>query len=224
MARRLDGQATRLDPPDLGKTEAWVVVDALPGSRIYAGLKRGFDRASLARELTHGTTVECLHTIEPRPGDCIFIPARTVHAIGAGLLVAEIQQASDTTFRLFDWNRVGRDGKPRQLHLEQSLDTIDYDRGPVPPQVPQPTGRSGVERLVACDKFVLDRWSFTQPTTAGGDERFHVMSVLDGAARVAGDPTGRLLNTGETVLLPADCGLVAIEPEGWAVMLDMYLP
>jgi len=219
-----DALAARLDPPDLGKTEAWVVVDALPGSLIYAGLKRGFDRELLAREVARGTTVQCLHTIQPRPGDCIFIPARVVHAIGTGLLVAEIQQASDTTFRLFDWNRVGRDGKPRQLHVEQALDTIDYDRGPVHPQVPQPTGRQGVERLVACDKFVLDRLSLAQSATAGGDGRFHVMSVLQGAVRFAGDPTGEPLGTGETVLLPAAAGAVRVEPEGRAVLLDMYLP
>src|SRR5207245_2472669 len=111
--------------PDLSKTEAWVVLHAEPGSLIYAGLKRGFDRAALQREVQRGTTELCLHRLEPKPGDCLFIPAGTVHALGAGLLVAEIQEASDTTFRLFDWNRVGPDGNPRPLHVEQALATID---------------------------------------------------------------------------------------------------
>ena len=134
-----DDQAARLDPPDLGKTEAWVVLAAEPGSRIYAGLKRGFDRHALEREVHRGTCELCLHSFEPQPGDCVFIPAGTVHALGAGLVVAEIQQASDTTFRLFDWNRVDRDGKPRPLHIRESLDTINYLRGQVQPQTPAAT-------------------------------------------------------------------------------------
>ena len=113
-----DEQAARLDTPDYGKTEAWVVLAAEPGSRIYAGLKRGFDRPALERELNRGTCELCLHHFEPRVGDCVFLPAGTVHALGGGLLIAEVQQSSDTTYRLFDWNRVGPDGRPRALHIE----------------------------------------------------------------------------------------------------------
>src|SRR5437762_3487788 len=102
-----DAAAARLTPPDLGKTEAWVILDSQPGSRIYAGLKRGFDRASLSAAIRSARAEECLHSFEPQPGQCLFIPAGAVHALGAGLLVAEIQQASDTTYRVFDWNRVG---------------------------------------------------------------------------------------------------------------------
>src|SRR5690606_25050283 len=101
-----DRRAALLNPPDYGKTEAWVVLDAEPGSLIYAGLKRGFDRHALAREIARGTVELCLHRFEPQPGDCVFIPAGVVHALGTGLLIAEIQQSSDTTYRLFDWNRV----------------------------------------------------------------------------------------------------------------------
>ena len=122
-----DEQAARLNPPDLGKTEAWVVLAAEPGSKIYAGLKPGVDRADVgARNNAPALCEECLHQFEPQAGDCVFIEAGTVHALGAGLLIAEIQQASDTTFRLFDWNRVDRDGKPRPLHIRESLDTIDF--------------------------------------------------------------------------------------------------
>ncbi|MCA9268615.1 MAG: class I mannose-6-phosphate isomerase, partial [Planctomycetales bacterium] len=113
-----DQQAAALDPPDLGKTEAWVILDAAPGSVIYAGLERDCDAAALEQAISAGRVDACLGRFEPQRGDCVFIPAGTVHALGAGLLVAEIQQASDTTFRLFDWNRVGADGRPRPLHLE----------------------------------------------------------------------------------------------------------
>jgi mannose-6-phosphate isomerase len=219
-----DAQAAKLEPPDLGKTEAWVVLATEPGAKIYAGLDRGVDRAALERELAAGTCDQCLHQFEPQPGDCVFLESQTVHALGAGLLVAEIQQASNTTYRLFDWNRVDADGKPRELHIEQSLDTIDYERGPIGPLTPQPTERPQVERLVACDKFVLDRWQLDGPQPCGGDERFHILAGLDGAATVECDGRRLGLGRGSTLLLPASCPAVTIAPQPTAVLLDMYLP
>src|SRR5262245_7164495 len=142
-----DAAAARLDPPDLGKTEAWLILDAQPGSRVYAGLKAGVDRADLEREVKRGQVVPCLSRFEPQGGDCIFIPAGTVHALGAGLLVAEIQQASDTTYRLFDWNRVGPDGRPRPLHVEQALGAMDFSASAVAPCRPHQTNRPHVEQL-----------------------------------------------------------------------------
>ena len=205
-----DEQAARLDPPDLGKTEAWVVLAAEPDSRIYSGLKRGFDRPALERELSRGTCELCLHQFEPRVGDCIFIPAGTVHALGAGLMIAEIQQSSDTTYRLFDWNRVGPDGKPRQLHIQQALDVIDFRQGPVDPVRPTPTGSPEVNRLVACDKFVLDRLELSAPRQLGEHGRCHILLVVAGAVDVSGDPSGRPLKLGETLLLPASVGPVEL--------------
>jgi mannose-6-phosphate isomerase len=219
-----DAQAARLDPPDLGKTEAWVVLAAEPGSKIYAGLKPGVTRDDLAASLAVGKCEELLHEFEPAVGDCVFIPAGTVHALGAGLVIAEIQQASDTTFRLFDWNRVDADGRPRPLHIEQSLAVIDYQRGPVAPQTPASTGAPGRERLAACDKFVLDRVTLTTPTMIGGDDRCHVLAVIEGAVAAAGDPAGAPLALGDTALAPAAAGRVALTPQGRAVVLDIYLP
>jgi mannose-6-phosphate isomerase len=219
-----DKMAARLNPPDLGKTEAWVVLAADLGSLIYAGLKRGFDRAALAREVQRGTCELCLHRIEPKVGDCVFLPAGAVHALGAGLVIAEIQQSSDATFRLFDWNRFGTDGQPRPLHVEQSLDAIDYSLGPLSPQRPQPTEQPYVQRLVGCDKFVLDRWQFEQPRTIGGDERFHLVAVLAGSVQIAEDPTGKPLQTGQTMLLPARLGKCQLVPTQPTTMLDIYLP
>ncbi|MEX2092924.1 MAG: type I phosphomannose isomerase catalytic subunit [Pirellulales bacterium] len=215
-----DAQAARLTPSDLGKTEAWVVLAAEPGSKIYAGLKPGVDRARLERELAAGTCDACLHQIEPKIGDCIFLEAGTVHALGEGILIAEIQQASNTTFRLFDWNRVDRDGKPRPLHIRESLDTIDYRRGPVAPQVPQPTVRPHVERLVACDKFILDRWRFNAPRQCGGDGRCHIVAVLEGDIAIK----QQVFRRGESLLIPACSTDAVLSPQGRAVLLDMYLP
>jgi mannose-6-phosphate isomerase len=236
-----DAAAARLDPPDLGKTEAWLVLDSAPGSRIFAGLKSAIDRETLICEVAKGRTELCLHSFEASVGQCVFIPAGTVHALGAGLLVAEIQQASDTTYRLYDWDRVGPDGQPRKLHVNEALRSIDYSARQIYSQTPQPTDQPHVERLVSCDEFVLDRWVVTSEQPLGGDDRFHILSVLEGeallgvsspaaAARThAGSTTNNevsllTLFRGQTVLLPASLPSVLVGTTGRAVLLDMYLP
>jgi mannose-6-phosphate isomerase len=216
-----DAQAAKLTPPDLGKTEAWVILAANPGSVIYAGLKRGFDRAAFEREVRNGTSDLCLHRFEPRPGDCLFLPAGVVHAPGAGLLMAEIQQSSDVTFRLFDWNRVGADGRPRALHIEQALDVIDYGYGPANPQTPQPTSDPRVHTLVACEKFVLERIELDHDAyTVPADDRCRILAVVEGTATIGGQTLGR----GEVALLPAACRGPAIAANGRTSVLSAYLP
>jgi mannose-6-phosphate isomerase len=219
-----DVQAAQQTPPDLGKTEAWVVLHADPGAVLYAGLKRGFDRPALEREVRRGTTELCLHKAYPQVGDCFFIPAGTVHAIGAGLVVAEVQQSSDTTFRLFDWNRVGVDGKPRPLHIEQALPVIDYQTGPIGPQIPQATDRPYAQQLVRCEKFVLERWTLTHETSVGGEGKFRVLMVLDGALSLDGDPLSSPVTKGQTVLLPAGSNDVNIRPSVTSTILAASLP
>jgi mannose-6-phosphate isomerase len=219
-----DEQASRLDPPDCGKSEAWYVLSAEVGSRIYAGLRDGVDRATLESAVAHGQAASCLHYFEPTPGDCVLIPAGTVHALGAGLLVAEVQQSSDTTFRLCDWNRVGPDGLPRPLHVRQAVAVVDFQAGPVQPVTPKPTVLSHVNRLAAGDKFVLDLWSFSTPKRVGGDHRCHIVVPVSGRLRLEGDAVDAPLCAGETVLIPAAAGAVELEPDGVAEMLDIYLP
>ena len=174
-----DSQARKQLPPDLGKTEAWVVLEAAPGAAVYVGLIASADRQDLAKAVAAGQTESVLHRFEPRPGDCIFVPAGTVHALGAGLLVAELQQASNTTYRLFDWNRVGTDGQPRPLHITESLSVLRDDCGPVSAVIPQSLS-SARERLVDCDQFVLDRERIARHATIGGDGSFHLIAMIDG--------------------------------------------
>lgn len=219
-----DELAAKMNPPDFGKTEAWVVVAAEPGSLIYAGLKRGMDRAALEREVQRGTCELCLNRLEPEPGDCLFLPAGMLHSLGAGLVIAEIQQSSDVTYRLFDWNRLGPDGQPRPLHVREALDAINYKLVGVRPQVPRLAGRAGVERLVECDKFVLDRWQIGEPRQLELDGRFHILSVLAGAVNVGGDPCGEPLKLGQTMLLPAALASCRLEPLTATTILDIYLP
>ncbi len=219
-----DEQAARLTPPDRGKTEAWVVLHADPGSRIYAGLKPSVDRQTLRDSSVRGTLSECLHSFEPAAGDCLLIPAGSVHALGAGLVVAEVQQSSDTTFRLDDWGRVGPDGQPRQLHVEQALSVIDFEGGPRAPSAPLPTAVHYVERLVTCDKFIVDRWRFSARRSLGGDNRCHILVPLAGTLTVERDACPSPLGLGQTVLLPAAAGSVRLDPQGVVTMLDIYLP
>ncbi|MHB8969294.1 MAG: type I phosphomannose isomerase catalytic subunit [Pirellulaceae bacterium] len=219
-----DAQAACLSPPDRGKTEAWVVLHADPGSRIYAGLRLGVERAALHRSLLQGQAEDCLHSFEPVVGDCVLIPAGTVHALGAGLVIAEVQQSSDVTFRLYDWNRVGPAGQPRPLHISQALEVIDFQGGPVHPVVAQATSWPHVARLVACDKFVVDRWAFSTPQRIGGDHRCHLVVLVSGRVRLAGDIASMPLCGGELALIPAAAGARELSPEGSATLLDIYLP
>jgi mannose-6-phosphate isomerase len=219
-----DAQAARLNPPDSGKTEAWIILEAEAEGLIYAGLKPGVDRTTLQSAIREGRCADCLHSFHPQAGDCVFLPAGTVHSMGAGLLAAEIQQSSDTTFRLFDWNRLGPDGKPRPLHIEQGLKAVDYEMGPVNPQPAQAADRAGASRLVACDKFVLDRFTFDAPREIGGDDRCHILIILGGSLLVEGDPAAAPMSRGSTVLLPACLGRVGLIPQKSVVALDAFLP
>lgn len=197
-----DARAARLSPPDRGKTEAWYVIDAEPGNRIYAGLREGVGASELAAAIRAGTCETVLHSFEPRPGDCVFIPAGTVHAIGAGLLVAEIQQSSDVTYRLFDWNRVGPDGQPRPLHIEAGVEAVTRF-GPVDPVRRQSTSDPGITRLVACEHFVLDEVRPGRNCQIGGDGRFHLLAVLKGSVHLPASWSLGPIGPGGCVVLPA---------------------
>ena len=122
----------QVHPPDrarhLGdpKTEMWYIADAGPGAELFVGLKRGVTRATFEGALGSGRVADCFHRVDVTSGDVMFLPSGRVHAIGAGLVIYEIQQNSDTTFRVYDWDRVGLDGKPRELHVPQSLESIDF--------------------------------------------------------------------------------------------------
>lgn len=217
-----DRQAARLSPPDLGKTEAWYVIDADPGSVIYAGLNPGVGPDQLREAVKNGTTEELLGRIYPKPGDCIFVPAGTVHAIGAGLLMAEIQQCSDTTYRLFDWNRVDSDGKARPLHIDEAIGVTDFDRGPVTIQQPVKTEYSGCETLVDCDKFKLNRWSnWTGPQRLDLGGTFRLLSVVSGELAISFGNGECELAKGQTALVPASLGVVDLILDQECVLLEI---
>jgi len=211
---------------DNGKNEAWYVLHVEPGSRIYAGLVPGTTREAFAEAMKTGQVEPLVHSFVPRPGDFILIPAGTVHAIGAGVLLAEIQQMSDATFRVDDWGRLGPDGKPRKLHPEEALAATDFARGPVGAVVPVPIETSVAdvvhENLVTTKHFVVDRWKTARPVELGDPEgrHFTILIVVGGRARIdSGAKTGILeLCRGMTVLLPAAAKSFEVRPvEGEAL-------
>ncbi len=218
-----DKLAATLDPPDLGKTEAWYVLHANPGSRIYAGLKTGVTREIFIKAIAENRTEDTLHSFQPHAGDCVLIRAGTVHAIGEGCLIAEIQQASDTTFRIFDWNRFGPDGRPRDLHIEQGIKATDFQCGPVFPLSPLPTEFPEANTIVSCDLFTMRGWELSHPVEIGGDGRFHILAVTQGAVDLSNDPSGQPLPIGSTALIPAALDPVTISPKEPVHLLDIFV-
>ena len=222
-----DQQAAQFPPGENGKTEAWVILDVRPESRLYVGLKTGVDRSRLKQALDDETVAECLHTYTVSAGDCVFIPAGTVHAIGEGVLLAEVQQSSNLTFRLFDWGRFGTDGQPRPLHIEQALACIDFDRGPVDPVVPAMIADENprTELLVNCPFFEMRRHTSASEFAIRTHGSFHVLLVLDGEATFSVENDHVTLRTGETLLTPACHPSVEIAPGNDAVVvLDAFVP
>lgn len=212
---------------DCGKTEAWVILQAQAGSLIYAGLRAGVQKSHLEYAVRNGTLTECVHTFEARRGDCILIPAGTIHAIGEGVLLAEIQQTSDTTFRLHDWGRVGMDGLPRQLHIREALECTDYSRGPINPLTPRTIatgGKNRTQELVACDYFVIHRHQGTAAWSVNSQHRFRIVMLLQGDAELTWPDNSDVMTTGDTILIPASCPNCQIIPKAECTLLEVFVP
>lgn len=212
---------------DRGKTEAWVVLESEAGSRIFAGLKPGVGPAELRAALADGTVADCLHQFSPRPGDCLFLAAGTVHALGAGIVLFEVQQTSDVTFRLFDWNRLdARTGQPRPLHLEQSLQCIDFAAGPCRPIAPVVESEAPLrrERLVECPYFRLSRLECGRPFEVAGSGSCRILVGIAGVAAVEHAGKSWPIRGGEVLLLPAALDSCWCRPEGEPVTLLECVP
>lgn len=200
-----DELASQFSQRDGGKTEAWVVLEAEPTARIFAGFKPDVTLGEVTERMADGSLAECLHSFAPQAGDCIFIPAGTVHAVGGGVLMVEVQQTSDSTFRLFDWNRVGLDGRPRTLHHHESLTAIDWAAGPVAPVKPvrfidDDTELAG-ELLVSCAYFQWKRFHLERETVVP-QRVLSVWILLEGDALVQGENYERRVTAGDTLLMP----------------------
>lgn len=185
------------------KTEMWYIAHAQPDARLVVGLKAGVSEESFARAIENGEVADQIHEIPVKKGDSIFIPSGRLHAIGAGLVIFEIQQNSDTTYRVFDWNRVGLDGKPRELHIAESMASIDFTD--IEPPIDTPDGSV----IARCEHFVVERFQLEQGQSIGSlrHDRFSLLHVVEGELR---DDQGANWAAGSTLLLtPGGESLIA---------------
>ncbi|MCX7418022.1 MAG: class I mannose-6-phosphate isomerase [Planctomycetia bacterium] len=229
-----DEQAMQLGVGQHGKSEAWVIIAAEPGSQLLVGLKPEIDQARFEQHLAAGTVVECLNTFPARVGDVISVPAGTVHAIGGGVALAEIQQPSDVTFRLFDWNRLDASGQTRTLHIAEAMQCIDFSREPEKPLSPrwldpqlfaattlQANGSTRHEELIRSEHFLWQRHQLARASfklTECG--RCRIVSLIAGAAELSSLNGRELLLPGNTLLIPAHCGTVEVTSTSEGLLLE----
>jgi mannose-6-phosphate isomerase len=202
-----DKQAQEMEGAgQLGKTEAWYFFDAAGNAEILCGTKDGITRDDIERTVKDGTILDCANRVTVHTGDYVLIPAGTIHALGPGLLVYEVQESSDITYRVFDWNRPASAG--RKLHIEQSIRVID----PVLHSRIQPSGNEVEAELVTCEYFTLEKIVSTESVTANtAGESFHALTVINGEAHVVGDGWSVSLKKYESLMIPACCGAYTIQ-------------
>jgi mannose-6-phosphate isomerase len=194
-----------------GKTEAWVVLHAEPGSQMWAGLRSGVSCEDLVGGLRRGEIEQLLYSFEPHVGDMVYLPAGTVHALGGGITIFELQQSCDITYRLFDWNRIDpKTGLGRELHVEQALSCIDFSRGPVEPIRTEP-------KSISCDYFELS--VYRKPVTIGGDGRMRLLATYGGRATGCVD-----IEPGRAVLIPSMMGECHLSPEPNSWLFECVVP
>ena len=219
-----DAYALRHEKNELGKTEMWVVLHAEPQAKIILGVKKGTTPAGFKKAIQRGDAESMLHAIPVKKGDHICVPAGSLHAILGGIIIAEIQQNSNTTYRVYDWNRVGAEGKPRPLHVDKALDVIDFSQVEptlIPPKMIAEENGMRVSRLCANPYFVTERIELD----AGADyrgvclgETMEIWGVLEGQVTVNDLPLSAVRFT----LLPAALGEYRIHAETPTVLLRTY--
>ena len=212
---------------DTAKTEAWVVIEAEKGSHIYAGLRLGTTADTLRKSLDDGTIADHLVCIVPKPGDAVFIPAGTVHTLGEDVVVFEVQQDSDVTFRLYDWGHIdSKTNKPRPLQVDQAFACIDFGAsncGLVAPRI-ETTTPVERERLFDCDAFQLWRLLGQDPFTVGATAEPRVLVCIEGSGQLAHKGTPYAVGRGDVWLLPAEAGACAFQPSGEVTLLEIAIP
>jgi mannose-6-phosphate isomerase len=221
-----DEQADQIPPGESGKTEAWVVLEASPASRIYAGLKPGTTPADLNQALASRRVAELLASFTPSIGDAVLLPAGAVHSLSK-LVLFEVQENSDITYRLYDWDHVDpKTGQPRPLQVEQALACLDFEQVALRPLAPVVEEDSPVrrERLFQCDHFSVWRHTEMSPFTVGAAAMPRVLVGLDGEGTVEYRGVDYPVGRGDVVLLPAEVGACVFRPSTAIHLLEVALP
>jgi mannose-6-phosphate isomerase len=210
-----DEQAAELEGQPRGKTEAWFILAADPTAKLIIGVQPGTDREAMAQAIRETRLDDLLVAADIIPGDVLYIPAGTVHAIGPGVLLYEIQQSSDTTYRLYDWGRMGLDGKPRPLHIDKGVRVSNVDSLPT---VAHPDDGTQAEvRIVESQFFVTTLHRLHHGATQTLDTQgthFHTLTCIAGAITVRQDGNEITLNQGQSALIPAAAGQYSLHGDG----------
>ena len=204
------------------KTEMWFIADAAPDASLYVGLKCGVTRAEFEKKIADGSVADCFYRIPVRAGDAMFLPSGRVHAIGSGLVIFEIQQNSDTTYRVFDWNRVGLDGKPRELHIAQSLASIDFnDFEPKLAETKFTADGKIQKRLLVSDPlFNVETWKLN--SGASGllkPKKLQIIAATAGEIEIKSGSMMVKLSAGQFSLIPASLERTEILAKSDTVLL-----
>jgi mannose-6-phosphate isomerase len=212
---------------DKAKTEAWVVLEAEMASHVYAGLKSGTTERTLRKSLDDGTITDLLVGIAPKSGDAVFIPAGTVHTLGNDVVVFEVQQNSDVTFRLYDWAHIDPETKePRPLQVEEAFACISFganDSGLVEPRV-ETTIPVKRERLFDCHAFLLWRILGQDQFIVGATQEPRVLVAIEGSGQIAHNGTPYAVGKGDIWLLPTEAGECVFQPRGKVTLLEIAIP
>ena len=222
-----DERTDLLRAGETGKTEAWVVLEAVPASRIYAGLKSGTTLADLRKSLRDGTLPHRLRCVVPQAGDGVLIPAGTVHSLGGDVMVFEIQENSDVTFRLYDWGHVdSKTGQPRPLQVEQALASVCFGEnsaGLVTPAV-ESTTPIRREQLFNDEHFLLWRLRGQSPFSVGSPDAPRVLVCVEGAGHLEDDEETYAVGRGDVWLLPSVLGACTFRPIDSVTLLEIAIP
>ena len=224
-----DAQAKAHGLGAFGKSECWYIISAEPGAKVVCGLKKGVGRDDLRHAAGSNKIVSLLNFVDVSAGDVVFVPGRTVHAVLGGVLFYEVQETADNTFRLYDWDRLDKDGKPRALHVKESLEIVDttwHEHHKIPPVVFEETAVFTHSFRVACRYFTLEEYRFLRPAEVAlpAKRSFRVITVCSGNVRLFHEAASSALRKGDTVLVPACLKDVRIAAEEGAQLLLSSVP
>jgi mannose-6-phosphate isomerase len=200
----------------------WFIADAAPGAELFVGLKRGVMRAEFEQKISDGSVADCFHRVPVRAGDTMFLPSGRVHAIGDGLVIFEIQQNSDTTYRVFDWNRTGLDGKLREMHVAQSLASIDFNDFEPKLAGEKSSGGEKIKSrpLVRDPLFNVEHLEIKSGATVNLKPRkLQIIAAVRGKLEVSSDSIPVKLSAGQFCLVPASLERTEILAKSEAVLL-----